>query len=369
MQARVHLTGISATVDSMTKLLRINGATSELCTETNMVEQRLREVQHLEHWIVSHPEVLDESMKIVTTQFNRWVSGEDSASERPDIIAITSRGDLVVIELKRVSDRQVHLQALTYAALASSFSLDLLAEEHADWHNKKYPSEDNLTKESAREALEAFIESDSDVDDEVLFALPKIILVAPEFPGQVLTTVQWLGEVAPDLNVECHEFTLFNVQTTDDTKTLVVNFNRVFPVEDIDDKRLRAQSGRVVVAKEQRRKRRRKSVDRILENNAIPDGSPLRFDPSGLLNAASSDAVQAWIAEDEMRGKFSWDAKSKTPLVWAVEPEKRWTPTGLRNELFRRAHTYRGSFNAALAWFYDGSNLSAIAMRAASSEA
>lgn len=347
----------------MTKLLRVNGSDSELCDETDMVGQGFREVQHLERWIVENPEVLDETMKIVTTQFSRWASEADVASERPDIIAITSSGELVVIELKRTADRQVHLQAITYAALVSSFSMDILSEEHARWHNKQNPTEEKLTKESAREALESFIESDAEFDEEVLFALPKILLVAPSFPPQVLTTVQWLGEVTPDLSIECHEYKLFNVENRDEIPTIVASFNRLFPVDNFDDKRLRAQSGRVVEAKEKRRTRRRKSVDRILEHGAIPDGEALRFDSKGLLKAENSQALQEWISEDPARGRFTWDTSSKNPLKWAVEPEKRWSPTGLRNELFKRAQVHRGSFNAALAWFHNGSNLFQIASR------
>ena len=42
-------------------------------------------------------------------------------------------GTLIVVELKRGRDARVHLQALTYAALVSSFSQNLLGEVYAGY--------------------------------------------------------------------------------------------------------------------------------------------------------------------------------------------------------------------------------------------
>lgn len=56
---------------------------------------------------------------VVTTQFSTWASETDTARERPDVLALSTSGELVVIELKRGSDRNVHLQAITYGALVA----------------------------------------------------------------------------------------------------------------------------------------------------------------------------------------------------------------------------------------------------------
>lgn len=331
-----------------------------------MVEQRLGEVSDLETWIVDHPEVLDPKIKIITTQFNRWASQEHSALERPDIIALSDSGELVVIELKRIKDTTVHLQALTYAALASSFTLDLLADEHAAWYNRHFQPDENMTQAQAKEELESFIEADDEFDDELGFALPRIMLVAPEFPAQVVTTVQWLSEIAPDLAIECHQYRLFTVPAEETDSSLVVSFNRVFPVKDIQNLRLRAQSPRVTAAKEQQQSRRRRAVARILEHELIPDEASLNFDPSGQVKQESVAQLKAWLDEDPARRDFTWDAHSRKPLRWSVEPEKQWSPTRLRNELFHRAGASPGHFAATLAWFYQGENLSVVAGQAPS---
>lgn len=350
----------------MVKLLQVDGKSSMVCEQTSMIAQGLGEVTDLEAWIVHHPEVIDPKMKIVTTQFNRWASEEGSALERPDIVGLSDSGELVVIELKRVKDKTVHLQALTYAALASSFTLDVLAQEHAAWYNKQFQPTDRMTEVQAKEELESFLEVDDEFDEELAFALPKIMLVAPEFPAQVLTTVQWLNEVAPDLTIECHQYHLFTVPTGETVANLVVSFNRAFPVEDISQLRLRAQSPRVTAAKEQQKTRRRRSVSRILDHDLIPHGASLDFDPSGQVNQESVSTLKAWLNQDPARQKFTWNSHSQKPFKWGVEPEQEWTATRLSNELFKRAGVPRGNFAATTAWFYQGENLALVAERASS---
>jgi RecB family endonuclease NucS len=91
------------------------------------------EPTHLERWIVDHPEVLGDYVKIVTTQYDKWssISG-DLARERLDLLGLDKSGQLVVVEPKRGTDSRIHLQAITYAALVAGFSKETLADAHAD---------------------------------------------------------------------------------------------------------------------------------------------------------------------------------------------------------------------------------------------
>lgn len=332
-----------------------------------MSDQKLTEAGDLENWIVDHPEALDPKLKIITTQFNRWASKEGSAQERPDIIALSESGELVVVELKSVKDSTVHLQALTYAALASSFTLDTLAEEHASWHNRKFSPAEKMTTEQAKEELRSFIESDGDFDEDLGFALPRVMLVAPEFPSQVLTTIQWLSEIAPDLLIECHQYQLFTVPGEDTASHVVASFTQIFPVVDIQDLRLRAQSPRVTAAKEQQRSRQRRAVSRILEKKLIPDGATLTFDPSSQGNKHTAPVVKKWLDEDHSRKTATWDINSTDPLCWNADPEERWSATSLRNEIFRRAGAPPSTATATEGWFYEGENLPTIADRPSAS--
>lgn len=62
-------------------------------------------------------------MLVVTAEYDRWADTDGvPARDRLDVLGLDATGRLVVVELKRgTADRDVHLQAITYAALVSRF--------------------------------------------------------------------------------------------------------------------------------------------------------------------------------------------------------------------------------------------------------
>lgn len=334
----------------MAYLLTVTGPKSEVCAQTSMTNEGLTETGDLENWIKEHPEVIDQTLMVVTTQFNSWASEMDSARERPDVLALSTSGELVVVELKRDKDRRVHLQAITYGALVAGFTKDVLASAHADWLKRTKGSV--VTHAEALEALEDHVEAEW-TDD--LFRLPRLVLIAESFPAQVLTTVQWLAAVAPDLTVECHEYQLFK-----QADTVFVSFQRLFPVDDLTDRRLRPiMSADTTGVREQltTNKRRAKSVTVISEKNLIPEDAEMTLQLKGLARPEVVKAVNDWLQAEEGRSFFTWKPHSVRPLRWGVEPGVEWTPTALRDEIFLRADIAKPTFSAADAWFYQGSNL------------
>lgn len=341
----------------MAHLLRIDGPSSTPLTESTMIELGLQETTHLERWIVDHPEVLDPTLRVITTQFGRWSSVMDTARERPDVLALSDSGEVAVVELKRGGDAQVHLQALTYAALAAGFTKEVLADAHARWLTRRAPGEPPVTSEDALARLVEHVQSDWSED---LLTLPRIILVAEDFPAQVLTTVQWLAAVAPDVTIECHEYHVF----VDAGGAHFASFQRIFPVDDLEERRLRPtlfDSAGEVRERIASNKRRAKSVTIIAESQAIPEGAPLRLDLESLVKSDVVQIVNTWLDEEDLRRKVTWTNHPTYPLVWAVEPEARWTPSSLRNRIFDEAAGYAPSFSAADAWTYEGRNLYTIA--------
>ena len=344
----------------MTHLLKVDGSRSVPCQRTSMSAESLTETSHLEQWITDNPQVIDESLKIVTTQFRSWTSQVGTATERPDLLALSTSGELAVIELKRDRDRRIHLQAITYGALVAGFTVDTLSQAHADWLNKNGAE---YTLEQARAALEDHVE---DSLDEELFRLPRLVLVAEDFPGQVLTTVQWLATVAPDLVIECHQYQVF-----DQADQLVVSFGRIYPVDDLEDRKLRpsAQALTDDVREElTTRKRRAKSVKVIFDHDLIPANAQMTIELHALARPDVVDKVTAWLAADPARTQFTWHQDPTKPLQWAVEPDKQWTPSALRNHIFVQAGLPAPSFSAADAWCYDGESLWRIADRVSQGE-
>lgn len=111
-------------------LYTVSGSSATPAERTTLTEAGLLERQHLQEWVLSHPEILGEEVLVITFEFDRWMTGVGTATwERLVVLGLDRTGRLVVAELKRdrASDAVV-VQALNYAAMVSRFSLDLLAE-------------------------------------------------------------------------------------------------------------------------------------------------------------------------------------------------------------------------------------------------
>lgn len=324
--------------------------------DTSMILEGWSEPDHLEAWIVAHPDVLDPTLKIITTQFSHWESDDTRTRDRLDVLALADSGELVVIELKRGRDRNVHLQALTYAALVSGFTRDVLAEAHHHWLRGQGRPE--VTVEEARKELEGHVEGEW-TDD--LLTLPRMILVAENFPDQVITTITWLSEVAEDLTIEAHEYSLF-----DHGDTMAVSFQRIFPVEDLERRRLRpGTSDRHAEVKAQlsTNRRRARSVALLHEAKAIPDSSRIELSLQSMAKPDVAERIAEWLKNDPSRSDVRWRNHRSRPLVWAAadDPDQQWSPTALRDAIFERAVGEAGTFSAAEAWQYNGRSLYWIA--------
>ena len=345
----------------MTKVLRVAGPTASPVRQTTMAEQGLSEPAHLELWLLQNIDVIDPSLMVVTSQYNRWTTGAVSAAERLDILALAKSGELVVIELKRGSDKNIHLQAISYGALVSGFTIETLGEVHSEWLSRRTP-ESPVEVERAAQLLREHV-SDEDWSDDVL-QQTRLVMVAEDFPPLVLTTVEWLAKRVPELRIECHQYNVFK-----DDVGLMVAFDRLYPVNDLSDQLLfptaGASSAAVRVATKQRQL---KSVVRIHQAGAIPPGAPIALALAGHVRPDYVDIVNRWLDAEPVRRDVTWVDDPNKPLRWGAEPSTlSWTPSGLRNRIFEDAGLPAPTFSAADAWAYTGRSLYEVANEAASS--
>ncbi|MCX5074698.1 hypothetical protein OHA84_17350 [Streptomyces sp. NBC_00513] len=119
----------------MDHLFTVEGASAAAVAPTTLAAEGLLERQHLQEWVIAHSQVLGESVLVITAEFDRWTDTDGvPARDRLDVLGLDATGRLVVAELKRgTADRDVHLQAITYAALVSCFDLGTLAQAHRDF--------------------------------------------------------------------------------------------------------------------------------------------------------------------------------------------------------------------------------------------
>ena len=151
------------------------------------------------------------------------------------MLGLDRDGRLVVVELKRdQAPETVDMQALKYAALVSRFTYDDLAKVHAQYlsHKRGEP----VTAETAASELEEW----ATITEESL-RLPRLILLAAEFPATVTATVVFLHQQL-GLDVQLRKFQAY--RTGQET---LVTVSQLYPPPDIEEfvlSRRSASSGR-----------------------------------------------------------------------------------------------------------------------------
>ena len=182
----------------MDHLLVVDGITAEPVPQTWLARESLRERDHLQEWVIANPQVLGESVLVVTAEFDRWAADADGAParDRLDVLGLDATGRLVVIELKRgMADRDVHLQAITYAALVSRFDLETLAQAHRAFLRGRG---ETVSVEDCKQRLLDHVGEEWTPE---LLQRPRQVIIAAGFPKQVTHTVVWLSEMNLDIDL------------------------------------------------------------------------------------------------------------------------------------------------------------------------
>ncbi|WP_199431191.1 AIPR family protein [Qaidamihabitans albus] len=79
----------------------------------------------------------------------------------------------------------------------------------------------------------------------------------------------------------------------------------------------------------------------------IADGTVLNFQPQGI---PEKQALEAWLAGDPQRGRATWVNNRAKPLLWAADG-KRYSPSGLVNEMLRQAGHKGKPVQGTSRWF------------------
>lgn len=134
----------------------------------------------------------------------------DFVKDRIDLLALDPEGATVVIELKRGTDNKLQLmQAVAYAGMLSEWEPERVLRQYSTFAAKAI--------DDARDDLEQFL-------GEALGTLnqsQRIILLADQFPYEVLVGSKWLREK----DVRCYRFVL----AEDDTHQVFLTCPRVYP--------------------------------------------------------------------------------------------------------------------------------------------
>jgi alkylated DNA nucleotide flippase Atl1 len=325
----------------------VDGPTAKPAVRISLEEAKLREVQDLQEWVLTHPEVLGADVMIVTSEFNKWSSESGAtAKERLDVLGLDATGRLVVVELKRDSDRFVHIQALTYAALVSGFTEDALASVHADWSSKRgRPTDPERALELLRD------HADGPLDLGILSA-PRIVLVAGQFLPQVITSAVYMTRFKMD--IELREVTAYRLG-----EQVAVTFDLVYPPQGVDAMLLApAQREATEAATKVAEKSRAEAATKVIFDKGLLDpGTPLRLVATTEVTENVRADVQAWVEQDPTRGVGQWNNDPVRAIRWEHDGVLYRPGTLVRRILKEAAGLERG-VRATSWWLIDGSSQS-----------
>jgi hypothetical protein len=159
------------------------------------------ERQHIEEWIRENPEMLGEDLLVLTIEFDSFVN----SSDRLDLLALDRDGNLVVVELKRDSAAgYADLQAIRYAAMVSSMTIEKLVPYYTAYRKKFYSEQ--LSEGEARAQISEFVELEGFSE---ISTKPRIILCSEGFSPEITTTVLWLRGFLMDIS--CVKITPYKV--------------------------------------------------------------------------------------------------------------------------------------------------------------
>jgi hypothetical protein len=172
-------------------LYRITNEKLEVVRATSFSEERVLERKDLQRLLKSDISVIGEDLMVLAEEFGDW----EESNRRVDLLCLDKQARLVVVEIKRTEvGGHMELQAIRYAAMVSSMTLDRAITAHA----RMLGTED--AEVTARKEILEFLEVDSPEEVELTDEV-RIILLSADFSTELTTSVLWLNKC--DLDITC----------------------------------------------------------------------------------------------------------------------------------------------------------------------
>ena len=304
------------------RLFQVTGDGAIPAIPIDLAAAGFKERQDLQEWVLEYPEILGEDVLVITHEFGSWnLPTGKQAQNRFDVLGLDSDGRLVLAELKRdTAPKDVHLQAITYAALVSTFTpediISLL-------HQRLRKTKPNATLEDS----EAEITSHCEALDEDLLRSPRIVLVAGDFDPVTMTTIDWL--VSQGLDISLQRVQAYRTES----KETVITVSRIYPIPALDE--FKVTPGRAK-AKAKTAQRAITTVSRLVDSGVIPDGTELYLEPDNSVGPEYRQSVRDWLKEHPNAGIAHWQNSVSSPLIWQRDGEA-YSPTAIAQTVLLEA--------------------------------
>ena len=324
-------------------LFQVQGSVARRATPISLAEAGLREREHLQEWVLANPEIVGDDVLIVTLEFDRWLPAARSAGtvrDRLDILGIDTGGTLVVAELKRdKAPDTVEMQAIKYASMAAQFTPATLAQAYQ--RHLASTGEPTTLEEAAAKLAE---HAGAALDMKIL-RRPRLVLIAGEYPDTTMTSAIWLTQMGV-------EFTLIRYQAYSTDAGIHITTSRLWPLDQAEDLVVRPEERDAVEAAQERRRRSRSVVARIIDAGLLAEDQRLAVAPDTQVTADVRDAVREWVAEDPRRGAARWVASNPRCLRWEVDG-RTWSTSGLAEHILSEAAGHTASITGPMWWTDD----------------
>ena len=132
---------------------------------TTLNEQGLSE-RHLQNIVKDRADILESGLLIIDEEYGNW----QGSGRRIDLLGLDTKGNLVVVELKRNQSEHMDLQAIRYAAMVANLTFDQLVKAHQAYLGKRRIDEDALDK------ISEHLEKNQIEADQIYTEQPRIIL-------------------------------------------------------------------------------------------------------------------------------------------------------------------------------------------------
>lgn len=328
-------------------LFTVVGSSAEPAAPISLADAGLKERADLQEWVIARPEILGPEVKIVTFEFDRWwTTSGPPPQDRLDVLGLDADGRLVVVELKR--DRApdtTELQSIKYAAMASRFTVSSLADQYVRFRaNRKDP----LTTE---EALAELQEHASELSAETL-RRPRIVLLAREYPPVLTASVVWLSEMGIDISLM--QFQAYRATAPDASgqpqSQVLVSVSQLYPVRDVEEFTVSPERQQIKEAAETRKRVQDVStVKRLVDANAVADGTVFTISPRNDINPEMREQVDQYLDAEPKRRSAVWQNKATRPLMWQGD-DAEYSPSGLVGHIVAEATGIHRGFYGTVWW-------------------
>ncbi len=312
-------------------LFTVAGSVAMPAQMISLEEAGLQERADLQEWVLSNPAIMGPAVKVVTFEIDGLPTAPAANRDRISALGLGADGRLVVAELKSSRTVDTEVSAIKYAAMASRFLPESLADHYARFQSRRVAP---ITPDEALAELQAHA---PDLSQESL-RRPRIVLLARDFSQVVTASVVWLSEMGLDISlVQISAFRSYVYSQSGSANVPMISVSQIFPLREVEEFTISPERQRAKeMADAKRRVQDASTVRRLVTSESVADGTIFTLTPRDDISFDLRTQLEEWLHADPARRTAHWRNSISAPLVWDVD-KAVYTPAGLVRHIVEQA--------------------------------